>query len=171
MQITTEPKFLLRVPCELPQGMKLFTDEFYEGWRRARSMSTGHFENSVRVLGWNFIKIADGSMVVGVGNTSQEAVTGALRHSLRNVRDNSNVLEIRSIELTRYQWFFLARVGVFPYRVQESATLPPSEASNDFHEGSYRKHLPRQWAAYSVGAGSMHKRMMVLSEHTAMGAQ
>jgi hypothetical protein len=39
-------------------------------------------------------------------------------------------VEVEHIELTQYPWFFLARVRVYPYRIQEGAVLPiPDEAA------------------------------------------
>jgi hypothetical protein len=79
--------------------------------------------------GWSFTRIADGSLKSGVGETSQDAVASALRLALRRISAYFNAVEVEHIELTQYPWFFLARVRVYPFRIQQGAALPiPEEA-------------------------------------------
>jgi hypothetical protein len=126
MLAISEPKMLLRVPGELPQGLKLPTEEFQKGWNLARSIDACRLETKIQARKWNFIKIGDGSTRSGVGETSQNAIASALRHALRRVSEDSNVVEIEHLQLTKYPWFFLARVGVCPYRIQRNTALPAS---------------------------------------------
>jgi hypothetical protein len=64
-----------------------------------------------------------------VGETSQEAIASALKLALRRVSTHFNAVQVEHIELTRYPWFFLARVRVYPYRIQEGAIFAvPDEA-------------------------------------------
>jgi hypothetical protein len=132
MRNIAELNMLLRVRVELPVGLKLATDEFREGWNFVRSGDAHRLEKKIQTRGWSFIKIADGSLRSGVGETSQEAIASALRLALRRVSTHSNAVELEHIELTQYPWFFLARVRIYPYRIQESAELPmPDEAAAD----------------------------------------
>jgi hypothetical protein len=62
-----------------------------------------------------------------VGETSQEAMASALKLSLRRISTYFNAVEVDHIELTQYPWFFLARVRVRPFRIQQGAALPIPE--------------------------------------------
>lgn len=122
-----ESNVFLRAQAELPAGFKVATEEFREGWNLMRSGGKRRLEKKVQTRGWNFIKFADGALRSGVGETSQEAIASALKLALRRVGQHSNAVEVERIELTRYPWFFLARVLVFPYRIQQGAVLPVSD--------------------------------------------
>jgi hypothetical protein len=124
MLTVSEPNLLLRVPGKLPKGLKLRTEEFQKGWDQAPSADTCRLQKEIHPGKWYFIKTADGSMSSGVGNTSQQAIANALRHALRGIREHSNLVDMKLIELVQYPWFFLARVGVFPCRIQKDAKLP-----------------------------------------------
>jgi hypothetical protein len=62
-----------------------------------------------------------------VGDTAQEAIAGALKLALRRVSPHFNVAEVDHIQLTQYPWFFLARVRVLPYLIQQGTVLPISD--------------------------------------------
>jgi hypothetical protein len=127
MHNIAELNMLLRVRVELPVGFKLATDEFREGWSFVRTGDARRLEKKIQARGWNFIKIADGLLRSGVGETSQEAIASALKLALRRVSEHFNAVEVEHIELTQYPWFFLARVRVYPYRIQQGAVLPVSD--------------------------------------------
>ena len=122
-----ESNVLLRAQAELPAGFKVATEEFREGWNLMRSGGKRRLEKKVHTRGWNFIKFPDGALRSGVGETSQLAIASALKLALRRVGKQSNAVEVERIELTQYPWFFLARVLVFPYRLQEGSVLPVSD--------------------------------------------
>lgn len=125
MHTIAELNLLLRVPAELPQGLRLATDEFREGWSFVRFVDARRLKKRVLRRRWNFIKIDTGCLRSGVGDTAQEAIAGALKLALREINEHLNAAEIKHIELTRYPWFFLARVSVHPYRIQQDALLSP----------------------------------------------
>jgi hypothetical protein len=127
MRTIAETNLLLRADIELPGAIKLATDEFREGWDFARTVDARRLEKKVAAQGWNFIRIADGSLRSGVGETSQEAIAGALKLALRRIGAHCNAAEVDHIELTQYPWFFLARVSVYPFLIQQSAELPESD--------------------------------------------
>jgi hypothetical protein len=107
--------------------LKLATDDFREGWSFSRSMDARRLEKKILSHGWNFIKIVDGPLRSGVGDTAQEAIAGALKLALRRVSPHFNVAEVDYIQLTKYPWFFLARVRVLPYLIQQGTVLPISD--------------------------------------------
>ncbi|MGA8728726.1 MAG: hypothetical protein WB608_08245 [Terracidiphilus sp.] len=123
MRTIAELSLLLRVQVELPQGLRLSTDEFREGWRFARSVDAHRLKRRILKRGWNFIKNDSGFLRSGVGDTAQEAIASALKLALRETNEHMNAVEIEHIHLTHYPWFFLARVGVSPYCIQEGASL------------------------------------------------
>jgi len=149
MRTIAELNLLLHTTAELPSGLKLTTEEFDEGWSFVRRVDARRLEKRIHTRGWNFIRFAGGSLRSGIGDTSQEAIASALKLALRRVSNHSNAVEVEHIELTRYPWFFLARVRVYPYRIQESSALEiPAGAIEaiaadcpDLQDGS-EEHLP-----------------------------
>jgi len=119
-----ESNVFLRAQTELPAGFKVATEEFREGWNMMRSGGAVRLKKKVQTRGWNFFKFAGEALRSGVGDTSQAAIACALKLALRQVDAQSNAVEVERIELTQYPWFFLARVQVFPYRIQQEAALP-----------------------------------------------
>jgi hypothetical protein len=79
----------------------------------------------------------------GVGDTAQEAIASALKLALREIDQPLNAVEIRHIELTNYPWFTLARVGIHPYRIQQSATLSLLNAPGARSSDPQRVRSPR----------------------------
>jgi len=122
-----ESDVLLRAQAELPTGFKVATEEFRDGWSRMRSGGTRRLERKVQARGWNFIRIAEGTLRSGVGDTSQKAIASALKLALKRADARSNAVKVEQIELTQYPWFFLARVHVHPFRIQEGAELPVAD--------------------------------------------
>lgn len=127
MRKIAELSLLLRITAKLPEGLKFATDEFREGWSFSRSLDARRLEKKILGHGWNFIKIVDGPLRSGVGDTSQQAIAGALKLALRCVSSPFNAAQVDYIQLTRYPWFFLARVRVLPYLIQQGAVLPISD--------------------------------------------
>jgi len=133
---------LLRSGIELPRSLKLETDEFREGWEFVRTLDARRLEKQILHSGWNFIKIADESLRSGVGETSQEAIASALKLALRRISAHFNAVEVEHIELTQYPWFFLARVRVYPFRIQQGAVLPVSDKAEESPVSHRQRRLP-----------------------------
>jgi len=166
MRTIAELNVLLRSRAELPIGMKLATEEFREGWNFMRSGDLGRLEKKIQTRGWNFIKIADGSLRSGVGETSQEAIASALKLALRHVSTHFNAVEVEHIELTKYPWFFLARVRVYPYRIQQGAVMPVPDAPVEVSmAGRQRRPAPRSAELFPQFGSAMPllKEMLVSS--------
>ncbi len=119
-----ELTMLLRGQIELPNSLKLTTEEFREGWKIVRSGGARRLDREVRRRGWRSIRIDEGSLRSGVGQTSQEAIAGALKLALRCLSDRFNAAEVEHIELKIYPWFFLARVMVYPYQIGRISVVP-----------------------------------------------
>jgi len=117
---------LLRERVELPDQFTFLTEEFREGWSFALSGDALWMDKQIRTRGWHFIRIDEGSLKSGVGQTSQDATSSALKMALRCVDPRFNAAEVRHIELTKYPWFYLARVRVYPYQIQQGSSLSPS---------------------------------------------
>jgi len=165
MFTTTGPNLLLRVPSKLPKDLRFLTEEFYGDWTLARSMNASDLQMRIQACGWNFIKIDDGAITAGVGHTSQEAIANALRLAIRCINKHTNVVEIKHVEMTQYPWFFLTKVGVFPYRIQQDAASPASYEGGTLPGARSRKHCSRPSAAYCplfVNAVPLLKELLVL---------
>jgi hypothetical protein len=120
---------LLRGHMELPGNLKLVTEEFREGWNFVRSGGARRLDKEIRRRGWHIIRIGQGSMRSGVGQTSQEAIAGALKLALRCLSERSHAAEVAHIELKIYPWFFLAKVTVYPYQIERSAVVAVEDLS------------------------------------------
>jgi hypothetical protein len=116
-----EKNVLLRAQIELPAGFKVATDEFHEGWHRMRCGGTGRLEKKMKTRGWSFVRTPGGTLRSGVGKTEQEAVGSALSQALGEMNPDWNAVEVGRMEVTKYPWFFVARVRVQPYRIQAGA--------------------------------------------------
>jgi hypothetical protein len=123
MRTITEQNLLVRTQVELPAGFKMAREEYREGWSLARSADAGRLKRKIEKHGWNLVRGKAGFERSGVGATSQHATDGALTLALRRLTAHFNAVEIEHIQLTQYPWFFLARVIVHPYRIQQSAML------------------------------------------------
>src|ERR1700751_3377566 len=124
MHDIAERTVLLRGSMALPYDFELVKAEFQEGWNLVQSGDARWLEQKIRQYGWHFTWIAEKSMRGGVGQTSQKAIAGALKVALRGVSEHYNAAEVEHIKLTRYPWFFLSSVRVYPYQIQQSANLP-----------------------------------------------
>jgi hypothetical protein len=144
---------LLRMRVELPVGLKLTIHEFRDGWNFVTN-DASRLEKRIRMRGWNFIRIADSALKSGVGETSQEAIAGALKLALRQMSAHFNAAKVEHIALTQYRWFYLARVRVYPYRIQQDAVLPVFDEAEDLPVAPRQKRLPLHAAALYPGFGS-----------------
>lgn len=170
MRKITELSLLSRELIELPCSMTLATESFREGWNFVRSVNAHRLKKQIHASGWNFIKIAEGSLRSGVGDTSQEAIANALRLALRHIRTQFNAAEVEHIELTRYPWFCLARVSICPYCIQESAVLPLSDECLAPPHPRQRRLSPQASALYPhFGSAMPQLKQMLTSARSAQG--
>ena len=174
MPTIAEQNLLLRARTELPDGLILATDEFREGWQFVRTLDALRLENQIVLRGWNFVRIADESLRSGVGETSQEAIANALKLALRRVSPHFNTVEVEHIELTQYPWFFLARVRVYPFRIQQGAVLPVPDESLPAPIVSRQRRLPAHaevmYPYFGSGIPKL-KEMLVISRTVQTGPQ
>ena len=165
MQAIAELNLLLRAHIELPDGLKLVTNEFREGWDFARTVDSHRLEINIVTQGWSFTRIANGSLRSGVGETSQEAVASALKLALRRISAYFNAAEVEHIELTKYPWFFLARVRVNPFRIQQGAALPMPEEAKLIPAVRRQRRLPidAELLYPHFGSAIPHPKQMLIS--------
>jgi hypothetical protein len=166
MRTIAELNLLLRAETELPDGMKLATDEFHEGWNFVRTGNAPRLKEKIQARGWNFIRVADGSLRSGVGDTSQQAIADALRLALRHVSEHFNAAEVEHIELTQYPWFFLARVRVYPYRIQQDAVLTVAEEAEPMEVPERLGLQPAEMLSQFGSAMPLLKEMLVASHNS-----
>jgi hypothetical protein len=142
MQKIAKHTVLLRQAIELPNGLQLATEEFREGWNLAPNINAEQVERKIQTLGWNFLRVAEGALRSGLGETSQESIASALKMSLRHINTNFNAVEVDQIELTQYPWFYLARVRIHPYRIQQGAVMPMSDDLQPTSTSPRQRRLP-----------------------------
>jgi hypothetical protein len=123
MRELAELTLFVREGAELPNALKLLTEEFREGWNLVRSGDAHCLNRKMRRCRWHLLRIDEGVLRSGVGEESQDAIAGALRLALRHVSARFNAAEVEHIELKQYPWFFIAKVRVYPYQIQQSAVL------------------------------------------------
>jgi len=166
MRNITESNMLLRTPLALPEDLGVATETFREGWQFVRTANAKKMKQKIKARGWNFIRIGDGSLRSGVGDTSQEAIASALRLALLRVGKQFSAAEVEHIEISRYPWFFLARVRVYPYWIQQSEDLPLPVSAPAPPQFPRQRRLPLNAAALYPQFGSampMLKQMLVSS--------
>jgi hypothetical protein len=124
MYFIAEASMLIRAQIELPAWLKLKTHGFRKGWNFVESENARLMERHALSQGWKFIRVVDGWMRSGVGETSQAAIGNALRLALRMVGSHFNAVDVGYIEWTKYPRFYLASVMINPYRIQNGAMIP-----------------------------------------------
>lgn len=170
----TELSVLLRAKIELPVRLKLATEEFREGWSFVRLGGASRLERKIQRHRWHFIRIADGSLRSGVGETSQQAIACALKLALRSISEYFNAVEVRRIQLTTYPWFVLAKVGVYPLRIQQSAVQVVLDSALPLPAHARNRQLPVSgpWLSPRYGSAMpMLKEMLISSGSTQERAQ
>jgi hypothetical protein len=168
MRTISQSTLLIRADIELPDGLRLATDEFREGWNFARAVNAQRLEEKIRTRGWNFVRIPDESLRSGVGDTSEEAIAGALKLALRRISVQFNAAEVAQIELTEYPWFFLARVRVYPYSVLRGELPVPVELfSSAIAPRPRRLPLDADVLYPNFGSAVPHLKQMLISSRTA----
>ena len=134
MNSISESNVLLRAETELPSGFKVATDEYRDGWHRMRSGGANRLEKKMKARGWSFTPAPGGTLRSGVGKTAEDAIGSALCQALGEMELESNAVEVGRMEVTRYPWFFVARVRVQPYRIQpgtlNESAMPAKAATN-----------------------------------------
>lgn len=114
----TELCLLLRAEVELPPSLPIKRRELIDGWTLVRPRGSRMLEKKIQRYGWHSIRIANESLQSGVGESPQQAIACALKLAVRSFSEYFNAVEVRHIRLTKYPWFVLSRVEVFPYRIQ-----------------------------------------------------
>jgi hypothetical protein len=99
-------------------------------------------EKKISAREWSFIKIAEGVQASGVGETSQEAISSALRLALLRMSVQFNAVEVEHIELSQYPWFIQARLRVCQYRIQQGAVLFVSYEISPSSTAPRKRRLP-----------------------------
>ncbi|MGC1463478.1 MAG: hypothetical protein WA802_14840 [Terracidiphilus sp.] len=166
MYAIAEKSMFIRARIELPPGLNPVTEAFREGWKFVGNKDARLLEKKILSRGWNYIRIVDGWTRSGVGETLQAAICNALNLALRQFSPHFNAAEVNHIEWTEYPWFFLARVMVNPYRIQEGSTIPVLDGALPLGATTRPRLLPLKAAAFFPDfstAMPMLKEMLVRS--------
>jgi hypothetical protein len=144
MHEITEQDLFLSEQVELPASLRISTDAFCEGWKMAPTVNAWQLEEMIGAREWNFIKVAEGVLANGVGETSQVAIANALRLALLRKNARFNAVDVEYIEISQYPWFFLARMRVCQYLIQQCASRDASDEFSSLSFSSPKKRLPHQ---------------------------
>ena len=142
MRSIAESNMLLRAPAKSFLGLKLATDEFREGWDFLRARDAMRLKKDVSARGWRLVKGDDGWHRTGVGNTSKDAIQGALKLALRRVTEEFDAVEVVEIDLTPYPWFCVARVKVSPWRIEAGDAPQQTAKSASGQPARWQPRLP-----------------------------
>jgi hypothetical protein len=142
MHNIVELTVLLRAQAVLPAGLKLATDPFHDGWNFVRTGDARRLQRKIEKRGWHFIAVADGALRSGVGESAQAALGSAVRLAMRRVSLFFNAVEIRHVQITSYPWFFLARIVVNPYRIQQGPVIPVPDRAILCATDPHKRPLP-----------------------------
>ncbi len=169
MHTIAQSQMLLRNRIELPGGLRLATEDFREDWNFVRSANALRLGKQIIMRGWNFVRVSDGALCSGVGDTSQEAISSALKLALRHISPHFNAAEVAHIELTQYPWFFLARVRVYPFLIRQSAALSTPEEAKASPEARHPRCLSRNAAVLypHFGSAMPQLKQLLISSRTA----
>ncbi len=141
MQRITAQSVLLRSRPEMPTDLELTKNEFEEGWSFVRSGAL-RLEKKLHKFGWQVIRTNDESRQGGVGATAQQAIYRALELALRRTNEDFNGLEVRSIRVTTYPWFVLARLEVLQFKIQQAPVRPQPDSLFPLSASIRRKGSP-----------------------------
>jgi hypothetical protein len=165
---------LLRAQTELPIGLNVPTEEFGEGWDLMLPGDMKQLNEKILAQGWNLIRIEHGPQRSGVGDSREEAISAALRRSLRHISEYFNAVEVDCFELTQYPWFFLATVMLCPCRIQKDAVqFVPEDAPSPPVVAPHRRspaNLPGLYPRFSA-AMPMPGELLAFSRSTSRKAQ
>jgi hypothetical protein len=82
-------------------------------------------DKEIRARGWHFIDCGR-AVEKWVGTTAQEAIASTMKGALRRVSERFNAAQVGHLEVSKYPGFFLAGVTIYPFQIQQSATLSVS---------------------------------------------
>jgi hypothetical protein len=170
MYVITETSMLIRAQIELPVGLKLKTHGFGKGWNFVESEDARPLENHVLKQGWKLIRVVDGWMRSGVGETSRAAVRNALKLALRVVSPDFNAVDVGYVECTKYPHFVLASVIINPYRIQREAMIPMSDEIPSPRASLGKRLLPHDAPALFPDFASAMPTLKELFTHS-LGSQ
>jgi hypothetical protein len=174
MRVIEEQNLLLREKAKLPASLRISTDAFREGWKFAINVNALQLEKKISDLEWSFIKIASDVQASGVGETSQEAIASALRLALLRMDAQFNAVEVEYIECSEYPWFFMARLRVCQYRIQQGAEPAGLDQLAPHSIASGRRRLPPDAKALYPDFGSrmpLIKQLLTSPRMTQTGPQ
>ena len=170
----TESSVLLRAGVEIPASLIVKKGEFIDGWSVVRQSSARLLEKKTRKCGWQFIRIAGESRPSGVGESPQQAIACALKLAVRSFSEYFNAVEVRRIRVTTYPWFVIARLGVFPCRIQQGPVhFVPDDVLSPPVSTRGRQLLPNASLLFPQFAREMPaiKEMLTQSRSKFEGAQ
>jgi hypothetical protein len=113
----------LRTGCLLPDGVGLIREEFSERWMSVKDASASLLDLKIRNAGWHFMWLLTTHSRLGLGRTADSAARNATAAALKRIEARFNGAELRSVGITRYPGFYVARVTLHTRQIQQRASL------------------------------------------------
>ena len=113
----------LRESIVLPEGISFTGETFCEGWTLLESGDASWLDTAIRSAGWNSFVLTKKHWRSGFGPYSQNALQKTVRLALRKIDRNHNAAEIEHVEVTKYLWFYLAKISILARQIQRSPFL------------------------------------------------
>jgi hypothetical protein len=113
----------LRESIMLPEGISFTGEAFREGWTLLESVDASWLDTAICGAGWNSFVLPKKHWRSGFGPYSQDALQKTVRLALLKIDRNHNAAEIEHVEVTRYLWFYIAKVSILERQIQRSPFL------------------------------------------------
>jgi len=113
----------LRFGSVLPRACIVRGVTVCDGWTSVDSESSDELDACVRAAGWHFMWLKLISARMGIGFTSDMAVSKAKFAALHGLNARFNAAELITVTVKKYLGFYVARVKLTSRHIQECPSL------------------------------------------------
>jgi hypothetical protein len=112
----------LRAGCVLPDGLDLIQEQFCGIWMSVKDTMAAALDIKVNA-GWHFMWLEDAYARFGVGRTAASAIDKAIARALDRIKDRFNAAELKSVSVSKYVGFRVAKIMLCARQIQQQASL------------------------------------------------
>jgi hypothetical protein len=113
----------LRKGCVLPDRLDPVRVPFGSRWMLVEEIAAPVFDTMIRHAGWHSIWMPGSRSRRGFGPTPENATHRAISRALNAVPRQFNAAELDSVQVLKYQGFFVVNVTLHPREVQQYTPL------------------------------------------------
>jgi len=117
--------------------MELVQTSLNSDWNSVTEGSV-ELEAQIRSHGWHFMWLMETHSRAGIGVTDKSSISEALGAALKEISSSFNAAEVKSVRVTRYLGFRVARVTIHARHVQQGASLAPIGRTEKKHSNVRR---------------------------------